>query len=212
MSLKRALLLAAICLTCGASGAHAQRSIEITPFGGTRFGGQVDVNTANVDFLRIKSTVDYGGLFDVDLASHLQAEFMWNRQPTVLAEHDVNSGAFTDLTKAKLDQYQFSLLYEFPGKRDISRIRPFIVGGMGFTNFHSNGVLPFDNRFGWNLGGGVKYFLTRNVGLRIESRWTPTQTTSSIAQFCDPFFGCFPARVRNYAQQGEANVGLIFRF
>jgi len=45
-----------------------------------------------------------------------------------------------------------------------------------------------------------------------DLRYSPTQTTSSLGLFCDPFFGCYTAEVHNYAHQGEANVGLIFRF
>lgn len=208
---KKMIAFAILLLTLGVSGAFAQaRDIEITPFGGARFGGSIDVNSPNIDFLRIKSSVNYGGDLDVGLFPHLQAEFMWNRQDTELSEHDINTGFFTDIAPAKLDQYQFGLLYEF--KERHARLRPFIVGGVGFTNFHSNGVLPFDNRFGWNLGGGVKYFVTDHVGLRLESRWSPTRTTSSVGTVCDPFFGCFQTTIHNYAQQGQVNGGIIFKF
>jgi len=106
--------------------------------------------------------------------------------------------------------YQFDLLYEFLPPE--AKLKPFVVAGLGFRHFSTNGTLSFDNRFSYNFGGGVKYFFTRHVGVRLEARYSPSQTTTSNALFCDPFFGCFVGTVTNYAQQGQANLGVILRF
>ena len=51
--------------------------IEISPFGGSRFGGvvQLNPNPSNIDYFTIKSSWDYGVLGDVSLLPTLQAEF-----------------------------------------------------------------------------------------------------------------------------------------
>ncbi|HTV57769.1 MAG TPA: outer membrane beta-barrel protein [Verrucomicrobiae bacterium] len=210
----RKIIFALAILAVAVPRAHAQsRDIEITPFGGVRYGGTVDLNGGDFYNYRFKSSWNYGGMLDVgvapDLMPNLEAEFLWNRQDTELSAQAVATGTYVDLTPAKLDLYQFGLLYAFGDHS--ARLRPFIVGGLGFTNFHTNGALPFNNKFAFNLGGGVKYFVTNHVGLRVEARYSPTQTTSSLATYCGPY-GCYQSTVHNFAQQGEANVGVIFRF
>jgi len=183
---------------------------EFSLFVGARFGGNIAINTPNVDYLPIDSSLNWGFNAGARLVPHVFAEFMWNRQTTTLSAHDIPSNTIVPLTNnAHLDMYQGSLLYEIWAR---SKLRPFVVGGVGFTHFDSHGILSFSNRFSYNLGGGVKYLLAPQVALRAEMRWSPSRTTSSNTTFCDPFLGCFVTRVSNHAQQGQANIGIEFRF
>jgi opacity protein-like surface antigen len=179
-------------------------------FLGARFGGRVAINTPNVDYLPISSSLNYGFNAGARIVPHVFGEFMWNRQTTTLSAHDIPSNTIVALTNnAHLDMYQASLLYEIWVR---SRLRPFVVGGIGFTHFDSDGILSFSNRFSYNLGGGVKYLFAPQMALRAELRWSPSQTTNSNTTFCDPFLGCFVTSVRNHAEQGQANIGIEFRF
>lgn len=179
-------------------------------FLGARFGGNVAINTPNVDYLPINSSLNWGFNAGVRLVPHLFGEFMWNRQTTTLSAHDIPSNKIVTLTNnAHLDMYQASLLYEIWAR---SQLRPFVVGGIGFTHFDSHGILSFSNRFSYNLGGGVKYLFAPQVALRAELRWSPSQTTNSNTTFCDPFLGCFVTPISNHAEQGQANIGIEFRF
>lgn len=179
-------------------------------FVGGRFGGNIAINTPNVDYLPIGSSLNWGFTAGVRLVPHLFAEFMWNRQTTTLSAHDIPTNTIVRLTNnAQLDLYQESLLYEIWAS---SRVRPYLVGGIGLTHFDSHGILSFSNRFSYNLGGGVKYLFAPHMALRAEMRWSPSRTTSSSTNFCDPFLGCFVTSVSNHAEQGQANIGLEFRF
>jgi opacity protein-like surface antigen len=179
-------------------------------FLGTRFGGNIAINTPNVDRLPINSSLNWGFNGGARLAPHLFAEFMWNRQTTTLSAHDIPTNQIVPLTNnAHLDMYQGSLLYEIWAR---SRIRPYAVGGIGFTHFDSHGILSFSDRFSYNLGGGVKYLFAPHMALRTELRWSPSRTTSSSTNFCDPFLGCFVTPITNHAEQWQANVGIEFRF
>jgi Outer membrane protein beta-barrel domain len=198
---------------------HAQNEFEITPFGGSRFGGSIGEQssalnpTVSYDDIRIKSSVDYGILADYTIFQtfpNLQAEFMWNRQPTELGGYDSLNNTVTKLTNANLDEFEWGILYSFRSPE--AKIRPYAVGGLGFTHFSAGQLLGFSNRFSYNLGGGVKYFFTDHVGLRLEARWSPTHTTTGLATYCDPFYGCYQSTAANTAEQGQANVGVIFRF
>jgi outer membrane protein W len=206
------LLGGAILILSGASSAHAQGRFEITPFGGSRFGGVIDLTSSNagtIDYFTIKSSVDYGVTAGYFLAPNLEAEFMWNRQPTELGAHDFVLGTTTNIGSATLDMFQWSMLFEFRDPRE--KLKPYLVGGIGFTHFDTNGAVNFSDTFSYNIGGGVKYYFSRHVGLRLDVRYSPSQTTSSFGTFCGPF-GCFTAKSPNYANQGQANLGLIIRF
>src|SRR5581483_2728539 len=51
-------------------------------FLGARFGGKIAINTPNVDYLPIRSSLNWGFNAGVRVVPHLFAEFMWNRQTT----------------------------------------------------------------------------------------------------------------------------------
>jgi opacity protein-like surface antigen len=218
MAWRRILFLVVIFSTLGVSTARAQHEFEITPFGGSRFGGVIDLanttafNGGDVDYLTIKSSVSYGIMGDYTLFQSVpsfQLEFMYNHQPTEIGQHVVATDTKTDLTSADVDMYQWGFNYTFRDPE--KKIRPYVVGGLGFTHFNAGGDLPFSNRFSYNLGIGAKYFFSRHVGLRVEGRWSPTRTTVSPEEI-ETFFGPELIGVTNHAEQGQANVGLIFRF
>ena len=137
---------------------------EISLFVGARMGGRINLNTPNVDYLHIDNSLNWGFNVGKRIVPNFFVEFMWNRQTTTLKAHDVPTNRLTTLTThAQLDMYQGSLLYEFPTS---SQLRPFVVGGIGFTHFDSHGILSFSNRFSYNLGGGVKYLFAPQVAAR----------------------------------------------
>jgi opacity protein-like surface antigen len=179
-------------------------------FLGSRFGGNIAINTPNVDYLPISNSWNYGFNAGARFAPHFFGEFMWNRQTTTLSAHDISTNQTVPLTdNAHLDMFQGSLLYEIWAS---SKVRPFVVGGIGFTHFDSHGILSFSDRFSYNLGGGVKYLFAPHLALRAEMRWSPSRTTSSSTTFCDQSLGCFVTPISNHAEQGQANIGLEFRF
>ena len=124
MSFSKLLLLALVVLSA-ASSVFAQgeyRQYEITPFFGTRFGGNIDLSqqgNPNVDYLKIKSSMDYGIMGNVTFWQNFQGEFMWNRQPTSLSAHNPN-----DNTNSFVSNYEFrhvsvrrALSVPFSGKK-----------------------------------------------------------------------------------------------
>jgi opacity protein-like surface antigen len=206
------LLLSTVSVSC----AFAQREFEITPFGGSRFGGQIDESTAinptvSYDYVGIKSSVDYGLMGDVTIFPKLQAEFSFARQPTSLNGVCLACGPTTTyITNSDLDMIQFGAQYAF---RSVdSKFQPYVAGSLGFTHFTNSQFLGWGGRFSWTLGGGVKYFFADHFGVRFDMRWSPTLTTTGVDEYCDPFYGCYQSTASNRAEQWEANVGLILRF
>jgi opacity protein-like surface antigen len=217
------LLFLGLFLVFTASALRAQSEYvygryEITPFFGSRFGGNIDLSqqgNPNVDYLKIKSSEDYGIMGDITFWQNFQGEFMWNRQPTSLTSHNPNNDTLSPVGSMNFDMYQFSVLYHFLSPE--RKLRPFVVAGLGFSHYGAgqvNGqpVLGFSNRFAYNLGGGAKYYFSPHWGVRLEARWSPTHTTSGLTTYCDPFYGCYPATAANKAEQGQVNIGVIYRF
>jgi opacity protein-like surface antigen len=216
------VVLFAFALGAATTFGQAQHEFEVTPFGGVRFGGRIQFSpaatytnnsgaTQTVDYIGIKSSFDYGVYADYSIWPSFQAEFMWNRQPTELRAHDAVFGGLTDIGSANLDMYQWGILWEMRGEP--AKIRPEVGFGLGFTHFGTYGVLPDMNyRFAYNVGGGVKYEFSRHVGLRFDVRYSPTHTTQQSGYAYDPYYGTVPVTVTNKAHQGQANLGVIFKF
>jgi opacity protein-like surface antigen len=217
MRLHRLLLIAVLFLTCGVTTTYAQfgygepsRTFEITPFGGTRFGGAIDLNSGPFSQLNIKSTWDYGIMGDVTIFPNVEAEFMWNRQPTQLTGIDFTTGVPSPVGNATLDMYQWGLNVGLRNAQ--AKLVPFVAFGLGFTHYGTNFPTGFSNGFAYSIGGGVKYFFTQHWGARLDVRYSPSRTTTSTGTVCDFLGECFEVPVNNYAHQGQANLGLIFRF
>lgn len=219
----RKFLILLFLFACAASCALAQDSIaqkiEITPFVGAKVGGKINVvgNTTNqnIDNLLIKSSIEYGGIFDYSIWENFQVEAMWDHQPTALSEHDFNNGDVTRLTTTNLDTVTFGANYAFRGE---APLRPFVAGGLGWTHFTNtndpNGAvdLGFSNKFAYNIGGGLKYYINRYVGVRFDLRYLGTRTTPGQTIECSAFFGCFQVPTTNHANQMAANLGVILKF
>lgn len=201
------LLLLAPLVPC----AHAQRDWEITPFYGARFGGRIDVNTTNVNYLTIRNTYNFGADVNFSLwRENFMPEFMWNRQKTELnAPFD---GSIVPISSTNVDMYQFNANYLF--RSSDSKFRPFVVAGAGFTRFGNiQSLLGFGTKLSYNVGGGVRYYFRDHWGVRLEARWSPTHITDVLAERCNPFFGfCGGAEAANLAEQEQVNIGIIYRF
>src|SRR5262245_52605967 len=153
---KGAILLIA-CLG-RASTLHAQ-GIEVTPFGGYRFGG---------DFFEIITgqPVDtdgapaVGAIVDIPLGEGLQVEGLFTHQD---AHVSVETTPLAPPLRARIsvDHFQGGALQEYAD----GRVRPFATGMLGLTRYAGEG--DSEIRFTLGAGGGVKLFATERVGVRL---------------------------------------------
>lgn len=222
----RKLAVLVFVFACAAPFALAQdqnsvlQKFEVTPFGGYKFGGKIDVSggVPPAENLLIKSNYDYGTMVDYSLWQNFNAEFMWVRQPSTLSLQSFSAipPTTTRLTDTSLNTYTFGIDYDFRGD---SKVKPFVAGGLGWTHFSNvnnpkpGGVyLGFYNRFAYNIGGGVKYYFMTHAGFRFDFRYLASRTTPGQSIQCDPFGNCFTVSSHNHANQGEMNFGLILKF
>jgi hypothetical protein len=193
-------------LTLLPATASAQMGIEITPFGGYRFGGGFkDANTGTD--ISLNEAGSFGLILDFDLNREQQIEVYLSRQGTTLSA----DGTFTGdpLFDLSVEYYHFGGLYLFEVENE--RVRPFISGTMGITRMDPHGEgLNTETLFSLALGGGVKFFLTDHFGLRLDARGIYTAMNTDAAIFCSG--GCAIAVRSSGFVQGEIGAGLVLRF
>jgi hypothetical protein len=179
-------------------------AVEISPFIGQRYGGYFeDANTGGT--FDVADATSYGVMLDFDLDRDHQIEVYLSRQDTRLT----TSGTFTgdplfDLT---IDYYHIGGVYMLEGET----VRPFVSGTLGLTRMDPKpSDLTTENRFSIALGGGAKFFLGKDVGLRLDARGIYTALTGDTAVFCSG--GCV-VKVRSTGfVQAELGVALMLRF
>jgi opacity protein-like surface antigen len=183
--------------------------VEITALSGYGVGGEFEEHLSGGK-LKVSDTSLYGAAinFDAGQETNAQIELYFTRQETRLTGGNLASqnSAF-NLT---IDYYHIGGML-MSGASD-SKFKPFIVGTIGATHMnpvpssYSSHTAP-----SLGLGGGVKYFVTKHIGLRAEARAIGTLVDGSAVAFVGP------GGSRVYIQgdlflQFHFNAGLILRF
>jgi Outer membrane protein beta-barrel domain len=217
MRLRGIWIVAGFILPFGAASANAQSGRdkwEFTPFVGYETSGSFPLSSqtisVNVNDLRVEGATSFGTFIDYSLTHNAQAEFMWGRNLTSYSAQILPGEPFFKAYDSTIDQYQFGLLYMF--LEPDHRLRPYAAGSLGFTHEFNSGGNPTRTDFSYSLGGGVKYEFGRHIALRGDARYTPTYASSTLAEYCDPFFGCYSAKVSNYQHRGNFVAGIVFKF
>jgi len=114
-----------------------------------------------------------------------------------------------------LDSYLWGITCRFRESPE-SKVQPFAGLLFGFSHYgvppiNGQPVLDFTNRHAFNISAGVKYFFARNFGLRMEARWSPSDSTLKETDICDSYGNFVPCKQYNSIHQWQANIGLIFR-
>lgn len=197
------IFIAALLVVLSATG-PALAGVEITPSVSYRFGGGFeDANTGTN--INLDESAGYGLVIDFDIQPDKQIEVYLSRQSTTMS----SGGPFTGdpLFDVVVDYYHIGGLYLFEGER----FRPFISGTLGLTRMDPQRTdLRSETRISAAIGGGAKFFLTENLGIRLDLRGIYTALNSNASIFCAG--GC-AVQVRSSGfLQGELGAGLILLF
>lgn len=180
------------------------QGVEIAPFGGYRFGGDLFEIAAGRP-LDTDGAPALGVVFDIPLWNGLQFEGLVSRQEADVLVPLLPSGSLVRQRFA-IDQWQAGALQEFTD----GPIRPFLTSAFGLTRYASD----FDDeiRFALGVGGGVKLFPVSHVGLRLDSRVIATFLDAGGTTLACVPGACLVALHVNTAWQAEFSAGLVFRF
>jgi len=92
-----------------------------------------------------------------------------------------------------LASYRLNLLYNLGSAA--SKARLFVTAGAGSEKTDIDTFVD-ENKFGWNVGGGLRFFLSRNFNLRFDGRFASVKAVEGSG----------------HEGNGEATVGLGFLF
>lgn len=209
----RLLWLVVLFLAAAASAVQAQ-TIEITPLVGYRFGGSLQgaPGNGNGSESSVELEVDDAAAFGVQLGYRVgegEIELLYARQNTQLQSAALFAGiSVFDLA---LETWQVGGTYLFDD--DDARVRPFVAVGLGLTRLLPEpSGLSDETRFSASFGAGVKLFLGRHFGIRLEGRGFFTVLDSDSRRVCDSESGCLMRITGSELSQAEARAGLILRF
>jgi OmpA-OmpF porin, OOP family len=134
----------------------------------TGMGWLDDYNGANP-----KDDILFGGRVGRFLTSHWGVEGSFQRLDT---ETDFDPALALRNVDVDLDAYRLNVLYNF---MEGSKVRPFVTGGAGWERVDA-GSFGDRHDFGFNAGGGVRWFFTDRFGLRLDGRFVSTAHGGNI--------------------------------
>ncbi len=203
----RGLFAVVLSIVLTPAGLSAQR-IEITPFGGFQFGGNLPLQSGD---LSVSSGLNYGLTFDISFAPGGKIEFLYSRQKTELEFEDGTTGAVSTLFDMAVEFIHVGAVYEW----DLEKVKPFVVLTGGMTHMVPQGA---DRESQWwpsgIFGGGAKTFVSERVGVKAQGRLAFSLVRAGDELFCAPAIagGCLVGLRRKLMTQGMLTAGAFVAF
>jgi hypothetical protein len=200
--LGRLLLIALVLLARPASG--AAQSVEVTPFGGYRFGGDLFELAAGRE-LDSDGAATAGAVVNVAIAGDSWFEALVSHQWSSLSLPEDAYGP-AERVRIAVDQWLAG------GRQDFAagRSRLFLTGLVGLTRYAADD--DAEVRFAVSAGGGVRWPVQRRLGVRLDARvFTTFVDADGSATACGPR-GCLVGLDVDVAWQFEFTAGLAVAF
>lgn len=176
---------------------------ELAPFAGYQSSDTFSDEATGTQ-LKLESKQTLGVIVDVNLSPDTQLEFLYSQANPSLAP----KGGGTALTDIKVEYLHVGAIYVYSN----GHVRPFFGATGGATRFSPDAPgLDSDTNFSLGLVGGVKLFLAKNIGVRLEARAFATQVDSNSAAFCNNG-SCRIFYEGDFIYQYMANAGVIIAF
>jgi len=210
----RKTILTTMMVALAASAAQAQDPrVELSGTAGWTFSDGVSVGASDNSAIRVdpKDAFSWGARLGFNLSPNVELGFLFASQKTDLEA----SGLINRSVPQSIYNYHGYFAYNF-GDTDAS-VRPYVLGGLGATQFGSLdtplGQVGGNTKFSSTWAAGLKMFPSKNFGIRLEGRWTPTYIKSDAAGYwCDPYWGCYTVGDPEFSNQFELSGGIILRF
>ena len=142
--------------------------------------------------------------------------FMWRRQATTM---QMSGSATKDLGESNIDGYHPFFVYHFGDAE--AKVRPYIFFGLGATTYGGFSFIApdgttkstdGDTQFSTIWGGGLKLYVSQNVGFQVGMQWAPTYIKSDPGGYWCGWYGCYVVGDPQYSNQVEFFGGVTFRF
>jgi len=176
--------------------------IELSPFGGVRFGGDpFEVVATPAAVLDRRPAI--GFIIDFPLSDGAQLEGLFSYQDASVALPGGSFGAPVR-SRVSVEHYQIGGLQEYG-----ARVRPFFTGVLGLTRYATG--IESAWRFTAGGGGGVKLFPSSRVGVRLDGRVFGTVLDAHGTALACGNGACFIRLHVNATWQAEFTAGLLVR-
>jgi hypothetical protein len=183
---------------------------DLTPLVGYRTGMSFPIQpyvTGTNPRLVLDATPSYGFAFGFRLHEDDVVEFRWARQASHTHFEDAYPGSPTQ--SATLNQFHGDFSHEYMIEDWRSWARPFVMLSVGATHLSGSAGASF-TRFSFGMGGGVKFFVGRHLGFRMQAQWLPVLVDPYGVAVCGA--GCVVHIGGTLSSQGEVAVGPMIRF
>ena len=208
------LLLAVLFVSCQLmaqdSSPIPRSHFELTPLVSYRSSMHFTTQTAvdqNGPQVALDSGIGYGFGFGFHVRPADVIEFRWMRQNSTTRVEDSSLGVPS--VKTTVDQFHCDLSHEYIPKGRSFRFAPFIMASVGATNMNSELGLG-SSHLSVGIGGGVKFFVSQHLGLRIHADWAPVFVGSRELALCGSACGL---RLNGaLGSQAEIALGPVLRF
>jgi opacity protein-like surface antigen len=199
---RRTAVAAAIILFMLSARASAQ-SWELSGLAAYTPSVALDRRAPELSQLDLRGGFTWGVQGARSLTPHWSAEVLWTEQSS--AQQTGTDAGTTPLFTMTIRQLHGNVVHDFGGAA--ARLRLFVFGGVGAT-FFSADDFESETKLSFGLGGGVKYFPWKAIGLRGHVRYKATMLNDEDAgDVCLPFGFC-----QGSLQQFEFAVGAVVRF
>ena len=210
----RQTIFAAMLVALGAATARAQDSrVELSATAGWTFSDGVNVGTIDESPIQVgpKDAFSWGARLGFNVTPNAEIGFLFASQSTDLEA----TGILNRTIPQTVYSYHGYFAYNF-GDSD-AKVRPYVLGGLGATQYGSldtpAGTIGGETQFSSTWAVGLKMFPSPKLGLRLETRWTPTYIkTDPAGYWCDPYWGCYTVGEAEFSNQFEFSGGIIIRF
>jgi opacity protein-like surface antigen len=200
------LLVVAVLVAASALAAlpAAAQAVQIAPLAGWGMGGSFYSDGLATEF-ELENSFDYGGAVDFSVGETWRVELLYSRRDSKLQALGLE-GFELDMQIERL----FVGLQEEVSPQN--RTRPFGTVLLGITRFKPGfvGVDP-DDRFTLGVNLGIKSWLSKNIGLRLEGRAYYIFVESGGGILCTNG-SCFMRISGSGLWQTNVSGGLVFAF
>ena len=205
----KTILPASILLIFTVSSTSAQfkrQQFEIVPFAGYLFTGNLQTLDGE---LKIDNSFDYGAALNIRISDDLLIELLYNRTDTEVGLRKEYYNTTDYLFDMSVEYFQGGVQVE----TETGQFRPFAAFTIGATYFNPKDYsYQSDWKFSFTAGGGIKYYFTDNLGVRIQWRFLVPIYFSSAAIFCNNGYCGIFISGGTYLLQYDLTAGLALAF
>jgi opacity protein-like surface antigen len=200
--MNRYVCFTAVLLQVKAFMVHGQE-YEITPYVGWRTSDTLEEEATGAT-IDLKEARSFGVIVSMQQKPNTNYDFLFSRQTTELE----STNSLVDATSLRFDYYHIGGTVFY----DHEQLHPFVTGGLGATHISpANAAFSSETNFSLSIGGGLKFPMTRTIGLRLEVRGYGTVVDSNGSILCADG-GCVAKFKGSLFLQVEANAGLSIAF